>query len=93
MDKIDEVRPPMKGLYEVRIGTDLFYTDAKGDYVIQGELIDSRAPQPDRKTASTNRTAVNFSPCPERCCDHCARRRQAQGGRVRGPELRLLQAL
>ena len=38
MEKIDEVRPtPMKGLYEVRIGTDLFYTDAKGDYVIQGE--------------------------------------------------------
>ena len=40
MEKIDEVRPTaMKGLYEVRIGTDLFYTDAKGDYVIQGELI------------------------------------------------------
>ena len=32
MDKIDEVRPtPMKGLYEVRIGTDLFYTDAQGN--------------------------------------------------------------
>ena len=44
MDKIDEVRPtPMAGLYEVRIGTDLFYTDAKGNYVIQGELIDSKA--------------------------------------------------
>ena len=33
--KIDEVRTTaMPGLYEVRIGTDLFYTDAKGNYVI-----------------------------------------------------------
>src|SRR5690606_5742814 len=44
LQQIDEVRPtPMKGLYEVRIGTDLFYTDAQGNYLIQGELIDTRA--------------------------------------------------
>jgi thiol:disulfide interchange protein DsbC len=30
------------GLYEVRVGTDLFYTDAKGNYLIQGELIDTK---------------------------------------------------
>lgn len=35
--KIDEVRTTsMPGLFEVRVGTDLFYTDAKGNYVIQG---------------------------------------------------------
>ena len=40
LEKIDEVRTtPMPGLYEVRIGTDLFYTDAKGNYVIQRELL------------------------------------------------------
>ena len=27
----------------MRIGTDVFYTDAKGNYVIQGELIDTKA--------------------------------------------------
>ena len=44
MEKIDEIRTTaMPGLYEVRIGTDLFYTDAKGNYVIQGELIDTKA--------------------------------------------------
>ena len=43
MGKIDEVRPTaMQGLYEVRIGTDVFYTDAKGNYLIQGELIDTK---------------------------------------------------
>ena len=62
MDKIDEVRPtPMKGLYEVRIGTDLFYTDAKGDYVIQGELIDSKARRNLTEDRINKLTAVNFS--------------------------------
>ena len=65
MDKIDEVRPtPMKGLYEVRIGTDLFYTDAKGDYVIQGELIDSKARRNLTEDRISKLTAVNFSALP-----------------------------
>ncbi len=42
--KIDEVQTtPMKGLYEVRVGTDVFYSDANGQYLIQGELIDVKA--------------------------------------------------
>ena len=42
--QIDEVRAtPMKGLYEIRIGTDVYYTDAQGNYLIQGELIDTKA--------------------------------------------------
>ena len=65
MDKIDEVRPtPMKGLYEVRIGTDLFYTDAKGDYVIQGELIDSKARRNLTEDRINKLTAVSFSALP-----------------------------
>ena len=37
MEKIDEIQATaMPGLYEVRIGTDIFYTDAKGHYLIQG---------------------------------------------------------
>lgn len=65
MDKIDEVRPtPMKGLYEVRIGTDLFYTDAKGDYVIQGELIDSKARRNLTEDRMTQLTAVDFKQLP-----------------------------
>lgn len=65
MDKIDEVRPtPMAGLYEVRIGTDLFYTDAKGNYVIQGELIDTKARRNLTEDRITKLTAVNFSDLP-----------------------------
>lgn len=42
--QVDEVQAtPMAGLYEVRIGTDVFYADAAGNYLIQGELIDVRA--------------------------------------------------
>ncbi len=65
MEKIDEVRPtPMKGLYEVRIGTDLFYTDAKGNYVIQGELIDTKARRNLTEDRINKLTAVEFSALP-----------------------------
>src|SRR4051812_12979209 len=44
LGQIDEVtKSPMPGLYEVRVGTDIFYTDAKGDFFIQGSLIDTQA--------------------------------------------------
>ena len=41
--QIDEVSAtPMKGLFEIRIGSDLFYSDANGRFLIQGELIDTQ---------------------------------------------------
>ncbi len=45
LQKIDEVnKSPMPGLYEIRInGTDIFYTDAEGNFLIQGSLIDTRS--------------------------------------------------
>ncbi|MFN5177128.1 DsbC family protein [Limnohabitans sp.] len=43
LPKIDEVsKTPMNGLFEVRIGTDVVYTDAEGNFLIQGTLIDTR---------------------------------------------------
>ena len=43
--KIDEIsKTPMNGLYEVRVNeSDIFYTDAEGNFLIQGNLIDTRA--------------------------------------------------
>ncbi len=43
--KIDEVtKSPMPGLFEVRInGFEIFYTDADGNYLLQGNLIDVKA--------------------------------------------------
>ncbi len=41
--KIDEItKTPMPGLYELRIGTEVFYTDEQGNYVIEGHVIDTR---------------------------------------------------
>ena len=44
MSNIDEIsKSAMPGLYEVRInGTDIFYSDAEGNFLIQGSLIDTR---------------------------------------------------
>ena len=43
MPKIDEVsRTPMNGLFEVRMGGDIVYADAEGNFLIQGTLIDVR---------------------------------------------------
>ncbi|SFR88906.1 thiol:disulfide interchange protein DsbC [Mitsuaria sp. PDC51] len=39
--KIDEVRPsPIAGLWEVRIGNEIRYSDASGQYLIEGDILD-----------------------------------------------------
>ncbi len=41
---IDSItRLPVAGLYEVRIDNDIFYTDATGNYIVVGNLIDLRS--------------------------------------------------
>jgi thiol:disulfide interchange protein DsbC len=42
LPKIDEVtRTPVAGLWEVRAGTEIFYSDELGQYVFTGELLDT----------------------------------------------------
>jgi thiol:disulfide interchange protein DsbC len=65
LPSIDEVRKtPMNGLYEVRVGTEVFYTDAEGDFLLQGQLLDTRS----RKNLTEERinklTAINFGDVP-----------------------------
>jgi thiol:disulfide interchange protein DsbC len=45
LPKIDEIsRTPMNNLWEVRVnGADLFYTDADGNFLIQGSVIDTKS--------------------------------------------------
>lgn len=44
LQNIDEVRTtPMDGLYEVRVGREVLYTDAGGNFLIQGTLFDTQA--------------------------------------------------
>jgi thiol:disulfide interchange protein DsbC len=43
LGKIDEItKTPMPGVFEVRVGTDLFYSDSQGNFLIQGNMIDTK---------------------------------------------------
>jgi len=44
LQQLDEViKSPMPGLYEIRVnGNEIYYTDADGNYLVQGNLIDTR---------------------------------------------------
>ena len=61
LTQIDEVRKtPMAGLFEVRVGTDILYTDAEGNFIVHGNLLDTRS----RKNLTEERieklTAIKF---------------------------------
>lgn len=65
LEKIDEVRStPMAGLFEVRVGTDVFYTDAKGNFLIQGELIDTKARRNLTEDRIAKLSAIDFGALP-----------------------------
>jgi thiol:disulfide interchange protein DsbC len=63
--KIDEVRKtPMPGLYEVRVGTELLYSDEQGNYVIQGQLVDARSGENLTEARVRKITAIDFASLP-----------------------------
>lgn len=65
MRKIDEIsRTPMPGLFEVRIGTDIFYSDAEGNFLIQGYLFDTRQKRNITEERQEKLLAVNFDDLP-----------------------------
>jgi thiol:disulfide interchange protein DsbC len=63
---IDEVsKTPMAGIFEVRInGSDLYYTDAQGDYLMQGNLIDVRERRNLTEARVEKLTAIAFDQLP-----------------------------
>lgn len=63
---IDEItKTPMPGLYEVRVNhSDIFYTDEKGDFLIQGSLIDTKAQQDLTEQRVEKLTAIAFKDLP-----------------------------
>ena len=64
--KIDEVsKTPMNGLYEVRVNdSDIFYTDAEGNFLIQGNLIDTKAKRDLTGERTEKLSAIDFSSLP-----------------------------
>ena len=65
LPKIDEVsRTPIPGLFEVRLGSELIYSDATGSHIVQGAIIDTRT-KTDLTEARINKlTAIDFDSLP-----------------------------
>ncbi|MDZ5456497.1 DsbC family protein [Azohydromonas lata] len=65
LPKIDEVsRTTVPGLWEVRIGTDVMYTDDKGDHLIQGQIVDTRTKTNLTEARLNKLTAIEFASLP-----------------------------
>ena len=66
LPKIDEVtKTPMDGLYEVRINqSEIFYTDAGGNFIMQGNLIDTKARVDLTEQRVEKLTAIEFKDLP-----------------------------
>ena len=66
LEKIDEVsKSPIDGLYEVRVnGADIYYTDAQANYLIQGNLIDTKQRRNLTEERVDKLTAIDFDDLP-----------------------------
>lgn len=65
LSKIDEVsKTPMNGLYEIRVDSDIFYTDAEGNFLIQGNLIDTKAKRNLTEERVEKLSAIDFATLP-----------------------------
>lgn len=62
---VDSVtKTPYSGLYEVRIGSDIVYTDAKADYLFVGHVIDTKTRQDYTKARIDDVSKIKFSDLP-----------------------------
>ena len=63
---IDEIsKTPMNGLFEVRVnGTEIFYTDAEGNFLIQGSLFDTKARNNITEERTNKLSAIDFAALP-----------------------------
>jgi thiol:disulfide interchange protein DsbC len=65
LPKIDEVaKTPIPGLYELRIGTDILYSDEQGNHLIEGSVIDTRTRANLTQARENKLTAIDFASLP-----------------------------
>jgi thiol:disulfide interchange protein DsbC len=65
LGKVDEVtKSPIAGLFEVRIGTDIYYTDENGNYLLEGQLLDTKTRANLTEERISKLTAIDFSSLP-----------------------------
>jgi len=66
MPRIEEItRSPMAGLYEIRLSTnEIYYSDAEGNFLIQGSLIDTKSKRNLTEEREAKLSAIDFSSLP-----------------------------
>lgn len=66
LKKIDEVaQSPMPGLFEIRVNdTEIFYTDATGNFLIKGHLIDTKQHRNLTEERMNQLTSISFGSLP-----------------------------
>ena len=63
--KIDEVtKTAIPGIYELRIGNDILYTDEQGSYIIEGQLIETKTRTNLTEARISRLTAIDFKSLP-----------------------------
>ena len=63
--KIDEItKTPIPGLYELRMGTDVIYSDEQGNHLIEGSVIDTRSRANLTEARLNKLSAIDFASLP-----------------------------
>ena len=63
--KIDEItKTALPGIYEIRIGNDILYTDEQGSYILEGQLIDTRTRVNLTEARIAKLTTIDFKSLP-----------------------------
>jgi len=63
--KIDEItKTPIPGLYEIRFGNDIFYTDELGNHLIEGTLVETKTHTNLTEARIAKLTAIDFASLP-----------------------------
>ena len=57
-------KTPYLGLYEVRVGGEILYTDEKANYLILGEILDAKTRQNITQQRVNQLSGINFVSCP-----------------------------
>lgn len=57
-------RTPYLGLYEVRVGGEIIYTDEKANYLLLGEILDAKTRQNITQARQAQLSAINFAELP-----------------------------
>jgi thiol:disulfide interchange protein DsbC len=62
IDQISKTKIP--GIYELRVGTDIFYSDELGDHLIEGHLVDTKTGANLTEERIAKLTAIDFASLP-----------------------------